>query len=261
MALIPQQRLSQRREAVGLTRKPLSECQPGSTAQAEVWLDRAEFQELIRPAQSGTVEALRSDISTTAMPVPATEARSLAGSDARALARTRVLQRPEPSLISPGSAGSRGRLGTQRRLTRFTRFAAAGLLAVIGGAASVPLITPHSDSIAGVVVDNPAPSAPMAANPAPDLGSTQGEDSTGATVAAPDKPAGITAPSAAVRTPHPIRTVSRTRPPAIMTSPPAPRAPAIPAQAYAAWSRMAELSASHQDRERLRSEARRARND
>ena len=259
MALIPQQRLSQRREAVGLTRKPLSECQPGSTAQAEVWLDRAEFQELIRPAQSGTVEALRSDISTTAMPVPATEARSLAGSDARAMARTRVLQRPEPSLISPGSAGSRGRLGTQRR---FTRFAAAGLLALAGGAVSVPLITPHSDSIAGVVVENPASPAPMAANPAPDLGSsTQGEDSTGATVAAPDKPAGTTAPSAAVRTPHPIRTVSRARPPAIMTSPPAPRAPAIPAQAYAAWSRMAELSAGHQDRERLRSEARRARND
>lgn len=258
MALIPQQRLSQRREAVGLTRKPLSQCHPGSTAQAEVWLDRAEFRELIRPAQSGTVEALRSDISTTAMPVPTTEARSLAGSDARAPARTRVLQRPEPSLISPGSTGSRGRLGTQRR---FTRFAAAGLLALIGGAASVPLITRHSDSIAGVVVENPGPPAPMAANPAPDLGSTQGEGSTGATVAAPEKPAGTTAPSAAVRTPHPIRTVSRARPPAIRTSPPAPRAPAIPAQAYAAWSRMAELSAGHQDRERLRYEARRARND
>lgn len=258
MALRQQQRLSQRREAVGLTRKPLTQCHRDPIVQAEMWLGRDEFEELIHPPLTRTVEASRSDIETTATPVPTTSAiRGLASSDVRAPAQTEVpkrpvLRRPSRTTIAQGSAGNRDRQGASRRLTRV---AAAGLLALIGGAASVPLITPHRGSIAGVAVGNPAPAAPVAAIPESDLGSIpHGVGAGGAPVAAPNNPADSPAPSsaAAVRTPQTIRSTSQSRPPAIRTSPPAQRAPAVPADAYAAWSRLAELSASHQDRHGLR---------
>ncbi|MGH3779894.1 MAG: hypothetical protein ACRDRO_04475 [Pseudonocardiaceae bacterium] len=255
MALRQQQRLSQRREAVALTRKSLAQ---RHSDQAEMWLGRTEFEELIRPPLARTVEALRSDIEIIPTPVPATaEARGLAGCDVRAPAQTEVPKRPVPqrmTTIPPGSAEVRGRQGAP---WRFTRFAAAGLLALVGGAASVPLMTSHSGSITGVAVGNPAPAAPGAAIPAADLGSNpHGENSSGAPVAAPnDDP--VPSSSAAVRTPQPqtIRNASRSRPPVIRTARPAPRAPAIPPDAYAAWSRLAELSASNQDGTRFRPEA------
>ncbi len=255
MASRQQQRLSQRREAVGLTRKPFTPCHHDPIVQAEMWLGRDEFEELIRPPLTQTVEASRE---TTSTPVPTTtETRGLASSDVRAPAQTEVskrpvLRRPSRPTLPPGSAGNRGRRGASRR---FTQVAAAGLLALIGGAASVPLTAPHRGSIAGVAAGNPAPAAPVAAVPESELGSIpHGVDAGGAPVAAPNNPADGPAPSsaAAVGTPQTIRSTSQSRPPAIRTSPPAQPAPAIPADAYAAWSRLAELSASHQDRHGLR---------
>lgn len=258
MALRQQQRLSQRREAVGLTRKPLTPCHHDPIVQAEMWLGRDEFEELIRPPVTRTVETSRSDIETTSTPVPTTtDTRGLASSDVRAPAQTEVskrpvLRRPSRPTLPPESAGNRGRQGASRR---FTRVAAAGLLALIGGAASVPLIAPHRGSIAGVAVGNPAPAAPVAAVPESDPGGIPHDvGAGGAPVATPNNPAGGPAPSsaAAVRTPQTIRSTSQSRPPAIRTSPPAQPAPAIPADAYAAWSQLAELSARHQDRHGFR---------
>ena len=84
MVLRQQQRLFQRREAVALARKSLAQ---RHSDQAEVWLDRTEFQELIRPPLDGVVEVLgsdlktRSDLKTTVTPIPTTvEAPGLAGS-------------------------------------------------------------------------------------------------------------------------------------------------------------------------------------
>jgi hypothetical protein len=141
----------------------------------------------------------------------------------------------------------------RRAPRRFTRLAAAGILALLGGAASVPLITPHSGSIATTAVGNPAPVAPVAAIPAPDLGnSPPSEDLSAAPLAAPNTPAEGTAPSAAaaMRTPHTVRSTSRSGPTSMTTSP-APRTHEIPAEAYAAWSRMAELSGNDQARARF----------
>lgn len=240
-----QQRLSQRREAVGLTRKSLAQRHRDQT---EVWLGRAEFEELIRPPLARTVEASRSDIKTTAVPVPTTvESRGLAGSDVRAPTLTQVPQRPSRTTVAPGSADVR-----ERAPRRFTRFAAAGVLALVGGAASVPLLTSHSGSSATTTVENPAP---VAAIPALKVGNgPHGEDSTGAPVAAPDKSADSPAPAAAaaVRTPQSVRSTSRSRPAGSLRAQPAPRAPEIPPEVYAAWSRMAALGAGDQDRSRLR---------
>jgi hypothetical protein len=249
MALRQQQLLSPRREAAALARRSVAQ---RHSDQAEVWLGRAEFKERIRPPLAGTVEALRSDIKSTATSVPTpAKARGLAGSDVCPPAPIQVPQRPSVTTIPPGSAYVPHRQGAPRRCTRF---AAAGILALVGGAASVPLITPHSGSIASVTVGSPAPTAPVAAIPEPDLaGIPRGDDSSGASVAAPNKPADGAAPAAAaVRTSQTTRSTSRSRPPAIMTPRPAPRTPTIPAEAYAAWSRLAELSASDQGRPRVR---------
>jgi transcriptional regulator with XRE-family HTH domain len=236
-------------------------------AQSEVWLDRAVFEKLIRPQVAGTVEPFRSDppgdtddvgaIFRPDTPVPTTvRVGGFAGSDVREPARTQIPQQPSlttiPLDVQP--ADGQRRRGRSRR---FTRFAAAGVLALVGGAASVPLITSHSGSVAPAPAGNPAPLAPVAASPAPDLGSSlPSENSTGAPAVAPSHRADGPAPSVApaVRAPQTIRSTSRSRPPASMRTPPPPRA-AIPAEAYAAWSRMAALSANDRDSTRLRDEA------
>jgi hypothetical protein len=249
MALRQQQLLSPRREAAALTRRSLAQ---RHSHQAEVWLDRAEFKELIRPPLAGIVEAVRSDTKSTVTPIPMTaETPGLAGSDVRPPVPIQVTPRPSLTTLPPRSADPPRRQGAPRR---FTRFAAAGILALVGGGASVPLMTPHHGSIASVTVGSPAPTAPVAVVPEPDLaGIPPGDDSSGASVAAPNKPADGARPAAAtVRTPQTARSTSRSRPPVIMTPRPAPRTPAIPADAYAAWSRLAELSGSDQGRPRVR---------
>jgi hypothetical protein len=259
MALRQQQQLSPRREAVMLTRKSVAQ---RHSDQAEMWLDRTAFEELIRPLLAGTVEALRSDLKTqvdrkaAVTPVPTTvEASELSGADVHAPAQSQVPRRLSMASISPGSTDVQER---RRAPRRFTRFAAAGILALVGGAASVPLITAHSGSIATTAVRNPAPVAPVAAIPAPDLGdSPPGENLTAAPAAAPNTPAEGTAPSTVtpVRTPQTGRSTSRSRPPTTMMTSPAPRTPEIPPEAYAVWSRMAELSANDQARTRFHRDA------
>jgi hypothetical protein len=92
MALSQQQLLPPRREAAALARRSVAQ---RHSDQAEMWLGRAEFKELIHPPLAGTIEALRSDIKTTARPVqtPA-EARGPAGADVRPPAPIQVPQPP-----------------------------------------------------------------------------------------------------------------------------------------------------------------------
>ncbi|MGH3593103.1 MAG: hypothetical protein ACRDRF_18980, partial [Pseudonocardiaceae bacterium] len=61
MALRQQQQLSPRREAVTLTRKSVAQ---RHSDQAEMWLDRTAFEELIHPPLAETVETLRSESKT-----------------------------------------------------------------------------------------------------------------------------------------------------------------------------------------------------
>lgn len=256
MVLRQQQRLFQRREAVALARKSLAQ---RHSDQAEVWLDRTEFQELIRPPLDGVVEVLgsdlktRSDLKTTVTPIPTTvEAPGLAGSRVHTPAWTQAPRWPSTATISSGSTDVQER---QRAPRRFTRFAAAGILVLVGGTASVPLITPHSATMATTTVGQPPPIAPVAAIPAPDLDSSPpSENLSAAPAAPPNTPAEGPAPSAAaaLRTPQTVRSTSRPRTPTTMMTSPAPRKPAIPDEAYAAWSRMAELSGNDEAMTRLR---------
>jgi hypothetical protein len=172
MVLRQQQRLFQRREAVALARKSLAQ---RHSDQAEVWLDRTEFQELIRPPLDGVVEVLgsdlktRSDLKTTVTPIPTTvEAPGLAGSRVHTPAWTQAPRWPSTATISSGSTDVQER---QRAPRRFTRFAAAGILALVGGTASVPLITPHSATMATTTVGAGPPPHPRRAATA---GSTGG---------------------------------------------------------------------------------------
>jgi hypothetical protein len=225
-----------------------------------MWLDRTEFEELIRPL-AGTVEASRSDLKTRSdlkaivTPVPTTVGASgLAGSQVHTSAQIEVPRRLSLANISPGSTDVQER---RRAPRRFTRLAAAGILALAGGAASVPLMTSHSGSIATTNVEHVAPTAPAAAIPTPGLGdSPHTENITPAPVAAPNTPAEGTAPSAAapVRIHQTVRSTitNRPRPPTTMMTSPPPQTPEIPAEAYAAWSRMAELSGNDQARTHFR---------
>jgi hypothetical protein len=134
----------------------------------------------------------------------------------------------------------------QRRPDRsqpFKRFAAAGLLALVGSAASMSLLTANNGPIPPATVGNAAPAAPVAAIPAPDPSSSN--EFAGAPAAAPNKAADASA--ASVPTPHPARSTNRSKPAASKMTSPRPRTPAIPAEAYA-WSQMAELSRSDQSR-------------
>ena len=138
--------------------------------------------------------------------------------------------------------------GIQRRPDRswrFKRFAAAGVLALVGSTASVSFLTSHNEPIRPATVGNPAPAAPMVVIPAP-----SSNEVTGAS--AQNKPADAPAASGAatVSTPQTTRSSSRSKPPAAKVTPPRPRTPAA-AEAYAR-AQMAKLSGSDQSRTRLR---------
>jgi hypothetical protein len=131
---------------------------------------------------------------------------------------------------------------------RFTRFAAAGVLALIGSAASVSFLTPDNGLIPPATAGIPVPAAPVAAIPAPDPASSN--EVTGAPPAARNKPAD--APAALVSTPaQTARSTSRSRLPAPTMTAHRPRTRPIPAEAYG-WSHMAELSKSDHSRARVR---------
>lgn len=263
--------------------------------QSEVWLGRAEFENLIRPQVAETVEAsaelghpvvvdadteatvvldrvlsgraadiaLPADIDTANirldMPVRTmAEAGGFAGSAVPEPAQTNDV--PDLSSVTTiplhlPLAQVQWRRARPQRFTRFTRFAAAGVLVLVGGMASVSLMTSHNGVIPPAA-GNPARS-PVAAIPGPDPGSSnspRSNDFTGAPAAAPDKPADDLAPSGATAVPTPKTTQSgnratRSTPPGSMTTPVPPRPPAIPTEVYS-WSEKAGLS--DQDRARLR---------
>ncbi|MGH3971723.1 MAG: hypothetical protein ACRDS9_00120 [Pseudonocardiaceae bacterium] len=133
------------------------------------------------------------------------------------------------------------------RSQRFKRFAAAGVLALVGSAASVSLLTSNNGPTPAATVGNPVPAAPVAAIPAPDPGSSN--ELAGAP--ALNKPAD--APAASVSARHTARSASRSKSAVSTMTSPRPRTPAMPAEAYA-WSQMAELSGMDQSRAHLRSE-------
>jgi len=198
--------------------------------------------------------------------VPATnEAGELARCDVpEPAARTEVLRRPLltaiPLHVGPGDV--QRRRDTSRR---FKRFAAAGILAVIfaGGAASVPFVASRSAPIPPAGAGNPLsppPAAPNAGSGNPDVLTESPAGAIHAAPAdAPGTPVGGPAPPAAavvpaphkIRASNPKRPTSRPKSPASAATPPAPRTPAIPAEAYAAWSEMA-ASASAPHRARIR---------
>jgi hypothetical protein len=264
-----------------------------------VWLGRTEFQDLIRPqAAAEAVETLQSagvgtdNLAATALgptlpglaadiaypadtntaatdlgsdtPVPATVGTGrFAGSDVPKLAQTNVSNFSSVTTI-PLKVAVADVQRRRARSRRFKRLAAASALALMGGIASMPFITSGSSRIPPATAGNPAPAAPVVAIPAPEPGSNDNshhvQDSTGASVAAPNDPAdGLTlSGQSAVSTPHstqsPNRRTSRSKPPASMMAPPAPRPPAIPAEAYT-WSGMDALSARDQSRAHLRPES------
>ncbi|MGH3698919.1 MAG: Hsp70 family protein [Pseudonocardiaceae bacterium] len=139
---------------------------------------------------------------------------------------------------------------------RFKQFAAAGVLVLAGGAASVPLVISHSSSRTPAVARIPAPAAPVTtpAPVTPNLGNDDSPrnpdntaaDSTIPTVApnqppAPNQPAdgtaipGGTAPEAAtVPAPQTPRPTSKGRTPNRSTPPP-PAAPPPPTTTYKKW--------------------------
>ncbi len=282
---------------------------PLSKFQSEVWLDRAEFEGLIRPQATETVEALRSDGASTedlevgrssrvplvAEPDPAehghpvavdadpevataldpalaglpadpdhtadidtvgadiepykpagitVRARGFAASDVPDLSSVTTI----PLNLSPADVQWRRARSQQPK-----RFAAAGILALVGWAASVPFLTSDNGPIPPAA-GNPVPAVPVAAIPAPNPGSSN--ESTRAPAAAPNKPADDPAPSGPAAGPasQATRSDSRSKPPASMRTPPPPRTPETAAEAYV-WSRIAErLSESDQNRTRHPSE-------
>ncbi|MDQ4031352.1 MAG: helix-turn-helix domain-containing protein [Actinomycetota bacterium] len=271
---------------------------PVPKAQAEVWLGRTEFQDLIHPQAAAAVETLQStgvgtdnpaatalgptlpelatdiaypaDTNTAATgfgsdtPVPATVGVGrFGGSDVPKPAQTNVSNFSSVTTI-PLKVAVANVQRRRARSRRFKRLAAAGVLALMGGIASMPFITSGSGRIPPAAAGNPAPAAPVVAIPASEPSNNdnnpRGQNSTGASVAAPNDPADGLALSgqSAVSTPHstqsPNRRISASQPPASMTAPPAPRTPAIPTEAYT-WSGMDALSARDQSRAPLRPEA------
>lgn len=264
--MLGRQRLSQRREA-----------------QSEVWLGRAEFEDLIRPQVAEAVEALRcagvgpgdldgrapvgrsSRVPLVAQPVSAELGRPVAVDPRDAIALGPALSGLPADIVHP--ADIRPSLTTvplylepadvQWRRARSQRFAVAGVLALVVGAASVPLITSHSGSIHSAAAENPAPAVAIPAPGTSNDNSPRSTDSTGAvhTAPPPSTPADGPAPqgAAAVPTPHTTRsdnrTASRSKPPAAMVTRPPQRTSAGSAEAYMR-SQAAAFSANDQHRTR-----------
>ncbi|MGH3962986.1 MAG: helix-turn-helix domain-containing protein [Pseudonocardiaceae bacterium] len=229
--------------------------------QSEVWLDRAEFEGLVRPQVAETGEASRSADAGSGFPADIALPANVNTADADIRLDTPFGAGgfagpgvPEPTRTDVPDLSSVTTIPLNLPLAdiqwrragsrRFKRFAAAGVLALVGAAASASFMTSGNGPIPA------APETPMAAIPAPDPGSDNtfpSQDSTGAPAAAQDTPADGLGPSgpAAVPTPQTTRsgdrTPSRSKPPAATKTPPPPPTPAIPAEADV-WSRIAELS-------------------
>ena len=194
----------------------------------EVQPDRTELEDPARPQVADPVEALRQALRAAGVVPEDLGAMLLAG-------RPPQVPLGSPTAIPPDVVPADVQR-RQARPRRFNRLAVMGvllLLAFVGGAASVPLLTSHRGPIP---TDAIGASAPVAAIPAPGSGSSSSPSSghsTGAVhpvpAADPSKPADTPA-TAAVPAPHPIRSgkriISRSKSRASMTRSGTPRTPA-----------------------------------
>ncbi len=181
-----------------------------------------------------------------------------AGSEVREPAQTEVPHGPSRPVIAldvePADVPWRG-----ARAWRFKRFAAAGVLALAGGAAFVLLVTSHSGSVPSATAATPAPD-PANSNDNNLRSEASAEAVRTTPGAAPSTPADGLAPPAPTAVPAPHtdratstnRTTSRSKPRAARRTPP-PRTPEIPAEAYV-WPGIPGLSPSDRRGTRLRPE-------
>lgn len=243
------QRLSQRRKVAALTHGLRTDWQA-----AERFTDAARAPSA---RAEGTIRALPPQVRPSVPPARApseelTRPRVAARSEATRSGAAEPTRTEHPN--SPAVVPARAR--------RWMRFPAAGVLAAVfaGGLASVLFVPSRSDPVpldAGVT---PALTAPVAAIPAPDLGSGSNgnppaEEPVRAVqplpAAAPDHPTDAGAPSSATpaskshdaQSNHPV--VVQHKPSAPKVTAPAGTRP-TPAEAYDAWSRAAGLDASDQ---------------
>lgn len=234
--------------------------------------------ELVPPRVAETFEALRralrsagvvpADWETTAqvgrsLQVPPAATQTLitpvqsSGAGGDPPTDTASLPNIDPAGVGPGTPDP---TTIEPRPRRLTRFAAAGVLSLVlaAGATSAPFIASYRSPLPPPVTKTPAPAT---AFPAPVPGgnndSSLSKDPSGAArmaPAAPNPPAEVRgAPgSAAVAAPPTVRSGHRvsgwSTSHASTTKPALTQRPTIPAQAYAAWSRMAALSRNYQAR-------------
>lgn len=238
---------------------------PVRPVQSEVWLGRAEFEDLIRQREPAAIEAGR---------YPATgtrdiEVRSLITKPAR-VSPVAPLFSPVPTIVeeapaeedglirlddlepAAAEASNRPSLNKLRhRSRRGTRWAAAGVLGavVLGGAVSVPLLT-SGGGTPRVAAGKAAPVSPVVVIPAPDpVSSPAGEASEAvqpAPAAAPKPPAAVAARSepAAAPVSRSARSDSRTvDQPKVDGSPtmPTPESQAAMEEAYRRWPQEAAM--------------------
>lgn len=247
--------------------------QPGF--QSEVWLDRAEFEDLIRPQVAGAVEARSAEgAPLVAPPVSAKLDHQVAVDADRAAAIAPdpgalglPVKAAPPADINIASAGMgiskpdipdlssvttiplniplANLQGRQARPRPFKRFAAAGILILAAVAASMPFIASGNGPVTPAAARNPAPVAPVTAVPAPLPGSIS--QSTGVPAAAPIPPSSEPVQPAQAPAPQ----VTRSKPPVARKAPPAAREPENAAEAYV-WSQVEERLRGSDQRARLR---------
>lgn len=226
---------------------------PVRIVQSEMWLDRAEFADLVRQREPETVPALRCpDAGRRSI-----EVRPLVVKPSRTSGVAPLFSPVAPVVevgqdevirlddLEPAAAQASSPPPPARS---FPRWAAAGVLVLLvaGGAVSVPLLMSHGDA-APAPARNYAPVGPVVAFPAPDSGDQPSEPADAvaqAPAAEPNPPAHVTvkAAPAGSHVSHAARTDSRaTARPPHAASPMAP--PPWDGQAFAdeayMWSQAA----------------------
>ncbi|MGH3936301.1 MAG: helix-turn-helix domain-containing protein [Pseudonocardiaceae bacterium] len=227
---------------------------PQPAFQSEVWLDRTEFEDLIRPRLAETVEPETVETSPPIAPPVSAELDHPMPVDVVPPADINIAttgmgisKSGVPDLSSVTTIPLNIPLADiQRRQARsrpFKRFAAAGVLILAAVAASVSFITSNNGPITPATARNPAPVAPVA--PIPD----SMNESTAAP-AAPTPP--VSDPPQPAQATVPTQNTTRSTPPAARKTPPAARKPANSAAEDYVWSQVAERLQERDQRARLR---------
>ncbi|HET9257277.1 MAG TPA: hypothetical protein VFO16_19045 [Pseudonocardiaceae bacterium] len=256
MAPVSRLRLSQRREAAGSA--------PPLGVPSELWLDRAQFQDLARPqdekavttAAGGSLEPVRpAEVAVFACPAPAS-APAPAAADSGAIAGPGM---PPPQVEAENQPTLVAHPARKQRLTGWA--VACGVAAVVAGCAawavfagssgeSAPAVTNGTSTLTAPMASLPPPSVPQPAAVPPDAppaeASHSAEDPAGAPQTAsavtPVKPAVSESRSAPAVVPDTHRAqsggqvVRQPTPPAFVP-PSSPRGPMTPEEAYMQWSR------------------------